>query len=158
MMGRVSVLLLGSLAALFSPGEVAAQVGLPSGTAQVVLIARSAPRGAVDSIGAPSERLSSGSFREVSVPVRLSANTPFRLMAIRADVAKPGSGRVWVRDEKGEFQLLDRHSAVSVARGRKASGARELEVLYRLEVCDLEGVAPGPFIPVRYELAINPQL
>jgi hypothetical protein len=156
--GRTGCVLLSGYFIAFSPAKVLAQVGLSSGPAQVLLVARSLPRGAVDSIGAASERRSTNILREVSVPVRISANTPYRLMAIRTDVGNPDPKRVWVRDDKGDYQLLESHSPIPVARGRHASGARELEVLYRLEVRDVDGVATGSFLPVRYELAINPQL
>ena len=152
--GRLASLLSWT-AALASPGVLGAQVGLTSGLAQVVLVARSAPRGTVHSIGTPTEHPSSGSIREVSVPVRLSTNTAYRLMVIRGDTRSPASAqavRVWVRAESGEFQLLEPRSAVLIARGKHAA-ERDLEVLYRLQTTD---AAPG--LPVRYEIVIDPTL
>src|SRR6476660_4117251 len=81
-LGRVFVL---GFAAPFAGSVAHAQVGISSGLAQVVLVARSEPRGSIDSIGAPIERGGSGSTRELSVPVRVTSNSTYRLSVIRND-------------------------------------------------------------------------
>ena len=106
--GRTGYVLLSGYFIVFSPAKVLAQIGLSSPAAQVVLLARSLPRGAVDSIGAASERRSTNTLREVSVPVRISANTPYRLMAIRTDVESPEPGRVWCGMTKEIFSFSNR--------------------------------------------------
>lgn len=149
------MLLFGWAAALASPGALAAQVGLRSGLAQVVLVARASSRGTIDSIGAPAELRTSGSIREVSVPVRLSANTAYRLTVIRSDAPDTSArvARAWVRTESGEFAVLGPGSAVLVSRGEFAAAEGVLEVLYRLE-----GADPAVVPPVRYEIRLSPQL
>jgi len=151
------LLLLSWTAALASAGALEAQVGLTSGLAQVVLVVRSAPRATIQSIGAPTEHPSSGSIREVSVRLRISANTAYRLMVIRSDTRGSASAQeapVWVRAESGEFQALEPRSAVLIARGNHDAGERDLEVLYRLQTTDS---APAATLPVRYEIAIDPK-
>ena len=153
MLGRA--LALGSTA-LFAGSVAHAQVGITSGLAQVIMVARSEPRGSIDSIGTPIERGSGGSTRELSVPVRLNSNTTYRLSVIRNDSRDSDWGDIWVRAEGGEFQSLQRGSTVLVARGAAESGKGDLNVLYRVGHGRGSGTTQAP--PVRYELAINPQL
>jgi hypothetical protein len=143
-------------AAIFAGSVAQAQVGISSGLAQVVLVARSEPRGSIDSIGTPIERGNSGSTRELSVPVRVTSNTTYRLSVVRNDSRGSDWGNIWVRAEGGEFRSLQRGSTVLVARGTAESGRGDLNVLYRVDQVPGSGTMQAP--PVRYELAINPQL
>jgi hypothetical protein len=150
------VLILGWVATLAIAGVLQAQVGLSSGLAQVVLVARSAPRGSIDSIGLPVERANGGSTREVSVAVMVSSNTAYRLSVIRNDDRNSKWGDMWVRAAGGEFQSLERGSVILVARGQSDPAIGSLNVFYRLERGAPTGAIQAP--PVRYELAITPQL
>jgi hypothetical protein len=63
------------------------------------------------------------------------------------------ASRIWVRGVNGEFQELTAGSSVTVARGTHAVGQWDREVQYRIESAgDLNS------LPVRYEIALSPQL
>lgn len=136
---------------LLAPQAVGAQVGLTSGMAQVALVARIAPRGSIQGVSAEREAARTGSFREASVKVRLSANTGYQLVV--RGTAIPTS-RIWVRAASGEFQELTAGASVTVARDAHCAGQWEREVHYRIEA---EESAPAlNALPVRYEIAIDP--
>jgi hypothetical protein len=149
-------LVLGWMVMLTVTGTAQAQVGISSGLAQVVLVARSEPRASIDSVGTPIERGISGSTRELSVAVRVTTNTGYRLSVIRNDPRDSDWGGIWVKTESGEFRNLDRGSTVLVARGENEPRPGGLDVLYRVERVTQPGAVEAP--PVRYEIAINPQL
>jgi hypothetical protein len=153
---KTRALILGWMATLASAGVLQAQVGLSSGMAQVVLVARSAPRGSIDSIGLPVERATGGSTREVSVAVMVSSNTAYCLSVIRNDDQNSEWGGMWVQAAGGEFQSLERGLSILVARGQSDPAIGSLNVLYRMEPGNPTGAIQAP--PVRYELAITPQL
>jgi hypothetical protein len=144
-----------AVAAFLSAETLQAQVGLSSGLAQVVLVARSAPHGSIGSVGAAVERANQGSIREVLVPVRISCNSSYRLTVIRTDVVDSSSSKIWVRSAGGEFQRLERGASVLVVQ-RGNSGGGNVDVQYRMEKGSGSGGIQAP--PVRYELAITPQL
>jgi hypothetical protein len=126
------------------------QVGLTSGMTQVALVARVAPRGSIQGVSAQRETGKIGAVREVSVTVRMTTNTGYRLVVKATEVP---AARIWVRSVTGEFQELTAGSSVIVARDTRCAGQWEREVRYRIE--ELAG-APA-ILPVRYELAITPQ-
>jgi hypothetical protein len=121
--------------------------------AQVTLVARIAPRGAIQMAGRTRETNRAGVIREASAVVRLSANTGYRLLV--RGTGSPKS-RIWVRDADGKFQELTAGSSVTVAHTARAAGQCEREVHYRIEMT--ESGAPLTPLPVRYEMAINPSL
>jgi hypothetical protein len=86
--------------------------------------------------------------------VKLSANTGYQL-AVRA--AERQASRIWVRSVTGQFQQLTRGSAVTVARDTHCAGEWEHEVHYRIEA-EEKSDSSLYTLPVRYEIAINPQL
>ena len=135
----------------FSAG-LQAQVGLSSSVAQVALVAHAEPRGSIQAVGAERETARAAGVRQVSVTLRLSANTGYQLLV-------RGSGttgtRVWVGAADGTFQELKAGNAVVVARGSHFD-QRERAVQYRIE--SLEGSDAAEPLPVRYELAINPTM
>ena len=139
------------LVSLALPRDLQGQVGLTSGIAQVTLMARVAPRGAIQAVSPEQETATSGSIRESSVTVRLAANTGYQLI-VRA-TATPAS-RTWVRGANGEFQELKAGSAVVVARDPRGGGQWERSVHYRIEASGSE----TPALPVRYEIAIAPTI
>jgi len=148
-------LILSWIGALALPQMLEAQVGLSSGLAQVSLVARAAPRGSIELVGPAAETGHNGTVRDLSVRVRLTANTSYRLMVSRADAsARPA--RVWVRTERGEWQALETGSHIVVGRGRHAAGEREYEVSYRVETSEASGAIPN--LPVRYEMVIDPTI
>jgi hypothetical protein len=118
--------------------------------AQIALVAHIAPRGSIQGVSAERETARMGSVREASVMVRVAANTAYQLMVRGTAVA---ASRVWVRDVNGEFQELTAGSSVTVARGTHAAGEWDREVQYRIE-----SAGELNSLPVRYEMAINPQL
>ena len=132
------------------PGVAQSQVGLPSGVAQIALVAHIAPRGSIQAVSAERETARTSTVREASVMVRVAANTGYQLVVRGTGVA---ASRVWVRGVNGEFQELTAGSSVTVARGTHAAGQWDREVQYRIESAgDLNS------LPVRYEIALNPQL
>jgi hypothetical protein len=138
------------LVVLSTPRLAQSQVGLTSGLAQVTLVAHVAPRGSIQDVGALQETRSLGTVREASVMVRLSANTGYQL---RVSAAGVSTSRIWVRSVTGQFQEITPGSSVTVARDSRRAGEWEREVQYRIESAgDLNS------LPVRYEIAINPQL
>jgi hypothetical protein len=142
------------LAVLLSrPQGVQAQIGLTSGVAQVALIARIAPRGSIQGVGAQRETARVGTMRESSVTVRMTANTGYQLVVKGTGTS---STRIWVRAASGEFQELTAGSSVTVARDTHCAGQWEREVQYRIEAP--ESAADPAALPVRYEIAINPVL
>ena len=133
------------------PRDLAAQVGLTSGMAQVTLVARVAPRGTIQAVSPQRETVHSGLIREATVTVRLAANTGYQLIV--RGTATPAS-RIWVRSVNGEFQELTAGSAVVVARDSRGGGEWERSVHYRIEASGNE----APVLPVRYEIAIAPTI
>jgi hypothetical protein len=146
---RTLALLLGSV---LTSQQAAAQVGLTSGMAQVALVARIAPRGSIQGVGAQRETGRTASVREVSVMVRMSANTGYQLL-VRGTTTP--TSRIWVRAANGAFQELTAGSSVTVARDTHCAGQWEREVRYRIETIDSDNTELRP-LPVRYEVAINP--
>jgi hypothetical protein len=131
------------------PSVARSQVGISSGLTQITLVARVAPHGSIKGVSAERETGRMGGLREASTTVRLSANAGYRLVVKAAGTP---SSRVWVRAVTGEFQELTAGSSVTVARGTQAVES-EREVQYRIESA---GDELG--LPVRYELAIAPQI
>ena len=134
------------------PQVARAQVGLTSGMAQVALVARSAPHGAIQGVSSQRETGRVGLVREASVTVRVSANTGYQLVVRGTGV--PNS-RIWVRAASGEFQELTAGSSVMVARGARAAGQWEREVSYRIESAAEDGPVE---LPVRYEIVVSPTI
>jgi hypothetical protein len=132
------------------PGVTQAQVGIPSGLTQVALVAHVAPRGSIQGVSADRETSRMGILREASVTVSMSANTGYRLIVRSAGTS---TSRIWVRSVTGEFQELTAGSSVTVARDTHTAGQWAREVQYRIESA---GNTDG--LPVRYEIAISPQL
>ena len=138
------------MAVLVAPRVAESQVGLASGLTQVTLVAHIEPRGSIQDVGALRETRSLSTAREASVMVRLSANTGYQL---RVSPAGLPTSRIWVRSVTGQFQELTPGSSVTVARDSHRAGEWECEVQYRIESAgDLNS------LPVRYEIALNPQL
>lgn len=136
--------------ALALPGVAESQVGISSGVAQIALVAHVAPRGSIQDVSAERETGRMGSVREASVTVRVAANTGYQLVVRGTGVT---ASRIWVRGVNGEFQELTAGSSVTVARGTHAAGQWDREVQYRIESAgDLNS------LPVRYEIALSPQL
>jgi hypothetical protein len=132
------------------PGVAQGQVGITSGVTQIALVAHVAPRGSIQAVSAERETGRRGSVREASVSVRVAANTGYQLVVRGTGVT---TSRIWVRGVNGEFQELTAGSSVTVARGTHAAGEWDREVQYRIESAgDLSS------LPVRYEIAISPQL
>ena len=142
-----------------------AQVGLPSGAAQIALVARVTPRAALSQVRWSSETAIQGgtkdiAVKETAVRMRLSVNTGYRLVVLgatgSATEARPGS-RLWVRDADGVFQELVPGGSVTVARDHRAGFEGDREVHYRVEGSESNDAALQ-VLPVRYEIAINPTL
>lgn len=132
------------------PGVAQGQVGITSGLTQVALVAHVAPRGSIQGVSAERETSRMGALREASVTVRMSANTGYRLIVRSAGAS---TSRIWVRSVTGEFQELTAGSSVTVARGAHTAGQSEREIQYRIE-----SGGNSNSLPVRYEIAISPQL
>jgi hypothetical protein len=132
------------------PRVAQGQVGITSGLTQVALVAHVAPRGSIQGVSATRETGRVGGLRATSTTVHISANTGYRLVVKAAGA--PAS-RIWVRAVNGEFQELTAGSSITVARGGHTAGLAEREVQYRLESAGGE-----TSLPVRYEIAISPQL
>jgi hypothetical protein len=130
-------------------------VGLTSGLGQVVLVARSAPRGSIDSVGLPVERDSKRAGREIAVTLKVSANTPYRLSVVGNGSKDAFYGGIEVRGLSGVFQPVGRGTSVLVGRGQGEAGTGRLTLLYRV-ANSASGPIPAP--PVRYELAIAPEM
>jgi hypothetical protein len=147
---RVFVRTLAALGVVLAlPGVAESQVGITSGVTQIALVAHVAPRGSIQAVSAERETGRMGSVRQASVMVRVAANTGYQLM-VRGSAT---TSRIWVRGANGEFQELTPGSSVTVARGTHAAGQWEREVQYRIE-----SAGELNSLPVRYEIAINPQL
>jgi hypothetical protein len=143
---------------LCSAAVAQAQVGITSGLAKVSLIAYSAPKFSMAAVGQQRDVRRSGRVRETSVLVALSVNTGYQLIVRRTDAT---TSRVWVRASSGDFQELKPGSAVTVARGARVEGDREIR--YRIESPESPESPDAPALahqalPVRYEIAINPTL
>jgi hypothetical protein len=145
LLGAAWLILLGVSTPLY------AQVRLASGVAQVALVAHSEPRGSILGIGPAQETSRASGVRQVSVSVRLSVNTGYRLLVQGNDRE---SSRVSVLAADGTFQPLMPGSSVVVARG--SHGRWERTVQYRIETP--EGVESAEALPVRYDLAIDPTI
>jgi hypothetical protein len=142
------------LALAISP-ELGAQVGLSSGPAQVALVAHIAPQAAIHEVSPTLASTRDGTTKDVSVSVRLSANTGYRLVVVGTTAPAAGS-RLWVRGMDGEFQELTAGSAVTVARDLRGAGEGEREVTYRIETSAPRGSTNG--LPVRYEIRVEPAI
>ncbi|HEX5963388.1 MAG TPA: hypothetical protein VFY42_06665 [Gemmatimonadales bacterium] len=140
--------------ALAGTPELGAQVGLSSGTAQVALVAHIAPQAAIHEVSPTLASTRDGTTNDVSVSVRISANTGYRLVVV-GTIPAAGS-RLWVRGMDGEFQELTAGSAVTVARDLRGAGECEREVTYRTETSASRGSTNG--LPVRYEIRIEPAI
>jgi hypothetical protein len=149
-------LILSWMALLTMPALAAGQIGLSSGLGQVVLVARSAPGGSIDSVGLPVQRAGSRAGREIMVAVRVSANTAYRLSVVRCDPQDSPYGRIQVQGVSGEFQRVERGTSILVALGQAESGTGRVTVLYRMQPSS--SLEPAVALPIRYELAIAPQL
>jgi hypothetical protein len=132
------------------PRVAQSQVGITSRLTQVALVAHVAPRGSIQAVSATRETGRVGGLRATSATVSISANTGYRLVVRAAGVP---TSRIWVRAVSGEFQELTAGSSITVARGAHTAGQTEREVQYRLESAGSE-----TSLPVRYEIAISPQL
>jgi hypothetical protein len=150
------ILILSWMTFLIMPAVAAGQTGLSSGLGQVVLVARSAPRGSIESVGIPVERAGNREGREIAVAVRVSANTAYRLSVIRCDPKDSPYGGMQVQGVSGEFQRVERGTSILVALGQAESGTGSLTVVYRMQPSISSG--PAMVLPIRYELAIAPQL
>ena len=135
------------------PAAIAqAQVGITSGIAKVSLMAYSTPKFSMEGVGQQREVRRIGNLRETAVLVALSVNTGYQLIVRGTGTT---TSRVWVRASTGDFQELKPGSAVTVARGARSEGDREIR--YRIESPDAPAVGNQP-LPVRYEIAVNPTL
>ena len=143
-----------ALLTLASAPELAAQVGLSSGVAQVALVARIAPRVDMPVLSLARELDSDGTMKEVAVSVRGLANTGYRLVVVGTEAASGST--LWVRGVGGEFQELTPGAAVTVARDVCAAGDWEREVSYRTAAADSDG--RPEVLPVRYEIRVDPTL
>jgi hypothetical protein len=129
-----------------------AQVGIRSGSAQLTLIARSAPHASIRTVEPARQIGRSGTLVEASTLVRWSANTGHRLL-VRGGA--PAS-RIWVQDLNGVYQELTGASSVTVARHQHGGGQWERQVRYRVEASG-NGELAGP-LQVQYEIAVNPAI
>jgi hypothetical protein len=78
---------------------------------------------------------------------------PSNVVRDRSPRTPVAASHIWVRGVNGEFQELTAGSSVTVARGMHGAGEWDREVQYRIESAgDLNS------LPVRYEIALNPQL
>ena len=129
-----------------------AQIGLQSRVAEVALVARSLPQGAISEVEPAREIGRAGTIVEASVVMRWIANTGHRL------VVRGGSraSRIWVQDVNGKYQELTAGSPVTVARDPHGLGERERAVRYRMEVGGSEALTAR--LPVHYEIAVNPAI
>jgi hypothetical protein len=144
------------ITAVLTAGTLQAQVGLTSTPTQVVLVVHSEPYGTINAVGAPAlHSTSEAMFRELSVPLKLSANTAYRLLVVGGYRTGTGAKRILVRAEDGEFRELESGQPVTVARGNHTAGEAAVEVFYRI---DADGTADAGTLPVRYEIAIAPTL
>jgi hypothetical protein len=130
--------------------SVQAQVGIWSGQAQVVLLARSAPQVSFAAVGQVRRIRQQGGMIDAAAVVRFKANTSYRL------IVRPtgwSSSKVWVRTVDGEYRELTGGAALTVARQSRGDG--EWEVNYRVE---MSGSTPSATLalPVRYEIALDP--
>jgi hypothetical protein len=151
--GSLRQVLAGTLIAfgmLVFPRAARAQVGTPSGAAHVALVAHVATRASIQGVSGDRVTGRVGGLRKASATVRISANTGYRLI-VRGTGAP--SSRVWVRAVTGEFQELTDGSSVTVAQGAYGAVESEREIQYRIEAAGKE-----QSLPVRYEMAISPQL
>lgn len=142
------------IAALFTASALQAQIGLASAPARITLVVHSEPRAMISSVGAPALQSSEGALRELSVPVKLSANTGYRLLVVGSYPGGNGA-RISVRAEDGEFQALQPGRPVPVARGNHTGGEIAVEVFYRVES---GGMDDAGTLPVRYEIVMAPRL
>jgi hypothetical protein len=140
--------------ALATAPELGAQVGLSTGVAQVALIARSAPRASFQQVSPVVEMGRDGAMKDMSVSVRLLANTSYRLVVV--GTAPATASRLWVRSADGDFQELSSGTAVTVAREVGSAGEWEREVSYRTETSEADGVTN--VLPVRYEIRVEPTI
>jgi hypothetical protein len=92
--------------------------------------------------------------KDISVSVRLIANTGYRLVVVGTATAT--ESRLWVRGADGDFQELRSGTAVTVARDTQSAGELEREVSYRTVPSAVEGVSQA--LPVRYEIRVDPAI
>ncbi len=131
------------------PQPAQGQVGITSGLTQVALVAP-VPTQASIRQGASRETGRIGGLREASASVSVLVNTGYRLVVKAAGVP---SSRIWIRAASGEFQELTANSSITVVEGTQSVGRSEREIQYRID-----SVGDDASLPVRYEIAINPQL
>ena len=133
-------------------GSASAQVGLSSGTQQVALLVRVPPRASLLGVIPIREKVT-GSLRETSVRVRLTANTGYRLLV---RVTATNGARVWVRATDGLFQELVVGTPVTVAQNHTGTEECEQEVNYRIQ--SESAAQPAPSLPMVYEIVVDPAL
>ena len=140
------------MAVLAISAKAAAQVGLSSQIQSIGLVVRVPEQASFQQL-APSEETVSGTIRESSVRVRLSASNGYRLV-VRG--VGPEAARVSVRSVDGVYQPLLDDAPVTVGHYAKADGELEQEVEYRSESGGAS--AAGTPLPVRYEVLVDPIL
>jgi hypothetical protein len=147
---RRAVLVVGLIAA--GAGRSEAQIGLSSGVAQVVLMARAPVQGSIQGLfSEPGIGLPGGSSQG-RITLHLSANTGYRLLARATDHS--GGTRIWLRSVNGKMEEVTEATAVIVVDDAHPRGIAERRVEYRVD-----GVVGEPDqLPVRYELQIKPVL
>jgi hypothetical protein len=151
---RTAGILVGSVmtaaAVLLAPGSLAAQVGLPSGVAQVTLVARAAPQGSIQAVRASGINRAGGT-RESSVDLRLLANATSKVVARSTGAS---AARVWVRAATGTFEELKAGIPVIVAQGSHFDGDQQVQ--YRIETPEDGQSSELPSIV--YDLVIAPTI
>jgi hypothetical protein len=147
---RRALLFVGLIAA--GAGRSEAQIGLSSGVARVVLMARAPVQGSIQGIlSEPGIGLSSAGSQG-RITLQVSANTGYRLLVRATD--RSGGSRIWLRSVNGKMEEVTEATAVIVVDDAHPTGVAERRVEYRVD-----GVVDEPDqLPVRYELQINPVL
>jgi len=139
--------------ALMGVSTARAQVGLASSVSQVALVVRSAPRASALGVSSVHRAARHGELTAVTVDIRLSANSPYRLVV--RGVSGATSGQVWVQSVDGEYRRVVAGSSVTVARGSHASAQSRRKVEFQFH-----RAAPGTLgkLPVRYEIVVEPTI
>jgi hypothetical protein len=133
---------------LVSSLSLHAQVGLSSGSAQVLLVARAAPHAALPSVSTPRKLEHRNGLTHASVNVHMSGNRGYRLV-VRSDASS--ASRVWVRGLDAQYRELVPGIAVTVA--EEEAGRAEHEVSYKLQT---DAPRSSITLPVRYEILVDP--
>jgi hypothetical protein len=131
----------------------AAQIGISSGIAQIVLVAHVPARADIREVR-PARHGQAGSLQETSVGLRFAANGGYRLLVKATD--RGAGSRVWVRAVDGRFRELVPGAAIVVAQSPAGTEELEPKVQYRVEGKGTSSSEPVP--PVRYEIVVNPTL